>query len=140
MVASIIYRNLYSGGGCMMPADPDKDWSQNFSEMLGCCDDPQFTELLRLYLTIHCDHEGGNVSAHTVHLVGSALSDVYLSYAAGMCGLAGPLHGLANQQVLIWLETLRKELGEKYTKDQVKAYVEKTLKSGQVCTFKTSTR
>lgn len=45
------------------------------------------------------DHEGGNVSAHTVHLVGSALSDPYLSFAAGLNGLAGPLHGLANQEV-----------------------------------------
>lgn len=46
------------------------------------------------------DHEGGNVSAHTVHLVGSALSDPYLSFSAGMNGLAGPLHGLANQEVI----------------------------------------
>lgn len=59
--------------------------------------DPNFVELLRLYLTIHTDHEGGNVSAHTCHLVGSALSDPYLSFAASMNGLAGPLHGLANQ-------------------------------------------
>ena len=64
--------------------------------MLGF-NNPQFTELMRLYLTIHSDHEGGNVSAHTTHLVGSALSDPYLSFAAGMNGLAGPLHGLANQ-------------------------------------------
>jgi citrate synthase len=42
------------------------------------------------------DHEGGNVSAHATHLVGSALSDPYLSFSAGMNGLAGPLHGLAN--------------------------------------------
>ena len=49
------------------------------------------------------DHEGGNVSAHATHLVGSALSDPYLSFAAGMCGLAGPLHGLANQEVLVFL-------------------------------------
>lgn len=47
------------------------------------------------------DHEGGNVSAHTTHLVGSALSDPYLSFAAGLNGLAGPLHGLANQEVSI---------------------------------------
>lgn len=45
----------------------------------------------------HSDHEGGNVSAHTSHLVGSALSDPYLSFSAAMNGLAGPLHGLANQ-------------------------------------------
>jgi citrate synthase len=78
------------------------------------------------------DHEGGNVSAHTVHLVGSALSDPYLSFAAGMNGLAGPLHGLANQEVLVWLQKLRKELGDKANEDQVKDFIWKTLKSGQV--------
>ena len=58
---------------------------------------PPATELMRLYLTIHTDHEGGNVSAHTCHLVGSALSDPYLSFAAAMNGLAGPLHGLGER-------------------------------------------
>ena len=53
--------------------------------------------------SIFSDHEGGNVSAHATHLVGSALSDPYLSFTAGMCGLAGPLHGLANQEVLVFL-------------------------------------
>ncbi|MBO8695529.1 citrate (Si)-synthase, partial [Staphylococcus aureus] len=86
----------------------------------------------RLYLTIHSDHEGGNVSAHTTHLVGSALSDPYLSFSAGMGGLAGPLHGLANQEVLIWLQKLRKEVGDSVTKEQLKEFILKTLKSGQV--------
>merc|ERR1712190_718670 len=67
-------------------------------------------DLMRLYFTIHTDHEGGNVSAHATHLVGSALSDPYLSYTAGMCGLAGPLHGLANQEVLVFLSRLSKTL------------------------------
>ena len=66
--------------------------------MLGY-DDAEFMELMRLYLTIHSDHEGGNVSAHTCHLVGSSLADPYLSFSAAMAGLAGPLHGLANQEV-----------------------------------------
>lgn len=78
------------------------------------------------------DHEGGNVSAHTVHLVGSALSDPYLSFAAGMNGLAGPLHGLANQEVLVWLQKLRKELGDNADENKVKDFIWKTLKSGQV--------
>lgn len=39
------------------------------------------------------------MSAHAVHLVGSALADPYLSMTAGLNGLAGPLHGLANQEV-----------------------------------------
>lgn len=78
------------------------------------------------------DHEGGNVSAHTVHLVGSALSDPYLSLAAGLNGLAGPLHGLANQEVLVWLQKLRGELGDNADENKVKDFIWKTLKSGQV--------
>jgi citrate synthase len=84
-------------------------------------------------MTIHSDHEGGNVSAHTTHLVGSALSDPYLSYAAGMTGLAGPLHGLANQEVIKWIFELQEQIGTKSpTKDQIAQYVKKTLKEGKV--------
>lgn len=81
---------------------------------------------------VFSDHEGGNVSAHTTHLVGSALSDPYLSFAAGMTGLAGPLHGLANQEVLIWLMKLQKDVGKDATESQLKDFINKTLKSGQV--------
>lgn len=95
-IAAMIYRNLYREGSSVGTIDEKKDWSANFAAMLGY-EDKQFVELLRLYLVIHSDHEGGNVSAHTSHLVGSALSDPYLSFSAAMAGLAGPLHGLANQ-------------------------------------------
>lgn len=131
VVAATIYCNTYRNGKGSKSIDPNLDWSANFVKMLGY-DNPQFTELMRLYLTIHSDHEGGNVSAHTVHLVGSALSDPYLSFAAGMNGLAGPLHGLANQEVLVWLRKLQKEAGNNPSEDQLKDYIWKTLKSGQV--------
>lgn len=49
-----------------------------------------------------------------------------------MNGLAGPLHGLANQEVLVWLEKLRASVGDKYTEEQLKDFIWKTLKSGQV--------
>merc|ERR1712115_390822 len=84
-VASIIFRNVYRDGNLGV-IDPAKDWSANFVSLLGVSEDPKFTELMRLYLTIHTDHEGGNVSAHATKLVGSALSDPYLSFAAGMTG------------------------------------------------------
>ena len=129
-VAAIIYRNTYKDGNTVS-VDSSKDWAWNFSRMLGY-EDPQFTELLRLYLSIHADHEGGNVSAHTTHLVGSALSDAYLSFAAGMNGLAGPLHGLANQEVLIWLQKVQKEIGDSPSDEKVAEFVRNTLKSGQV--------
>ncbi|RWS00361.1 citrate synthase 1-like protein, partial [Dinothrombium tinctorium] len=130
-IAATIYRNLYRDGSSIGAIDSNKDWSANFTSMLGY-NDPKFTELMRLYLTIHSDHEGGNVSAHTVHLVGSALSDPYLSFAAGMNGLAGPLHGLANQEVLVFITKLINELGSECSDEQLKDFVWKTLKSGQV--------
>lgn len=101
-------RRTYKGGDYISP-DPNLDWAANLSHMMGY-DDPNALELMRLYQTIHSDHEGGNVSAHATHLVGSALSDPYLSFAAGMCGLAGPLHGLANQEVLRWLQDVQAEV------------------------------
>ncbi|XP_054165908.1 probable citrate synthase 1, mitochondrial [Oppia nitens] len=130
-IAATIYRNLYRDGSSIGAIDTNKDWSANFTSMLGY-NDPKFTELIRLYLTIHSDHEGGNVSAHATHLVGSALSDPYLSFSGGMNGLAGPLHGLANQEVLIWLTKLQKELGQEVSDEKLKDFVWKTLKSGQV--------
>jgi len=131
VVAATIYNNLYRDGAAPGAIDTSKDWSHNFTEMIGY-KDPMFTELMRLYLTIHTDHEGGNVSAHTTHLVGSALSDPYLSFCAGMCGLAGPLHGLANQEVLVFMNKVKDAIGLDATDDQMKEFVWSLLKSGQV--------
>jgi citrate synthase len=93
--AAIIYRHRYKEGK-IIPLDSKLDWAGNYSQMLGY-ESLEMKECIRGYLTIHADHEGGNVSAHTAHLVGSALADPYLSYSAAINGLAGPLHGLANQ-------------------------------------------
>jgi len=131
VVGATIYNNLFREGATPCPIDSEKDWSYNFTEMIEY-KDPMFTELMRLYLTIHSDHEGGNVSAHATHLVGSALSDPYLSFAAGMCGLAGPLHGLANQEVLVFLSKVVNEIGMDASDEQVKTFCENLLKSGQV--------
>ncbi|KAI7902624.1 citrate synthase [Cokeromyces recurvatus] len=130
-VAARIYRNVYKDG--KLPAiDNNKDYSYNFAKLLGYEDNKDFVELLRLYLTIHSDHEGGNVSAHTTHLVGSALSDPYLSLAAGLNGLAGPLHGLANQEVLRWTLKLKDTIGIDASEEQIKKYLWDTLNGGQV--------
>lgn len=130
-IAAYIYRRKYKGGEHIQP-DGMLDWSGNFAHMLGY-DDHSFAELLRLYLTIHADHEGGNVSAHATHLVGSALSDPYLSFCAGMTGLAGPLHGLANQEVIRWIEELQEKLGtQEPDKEQIAEYIRQTLTEGKV--------
>jgi citrate synthase len=130
-IAAYIYRRKYKKGDHIQP-NGLLDWAGNFAHMMGY-EDASFMELMRLYMTIHADHEGGNVSAHTTHLVGSALSDPYLSYAAGMNGLAGPLHGLANQEVIKWIYEMRQELKtDAPTKEQITAYVQATLEKGKV--------
>ena len=130
-IAAYIYRRKYKNGAHIEP-DHKLDWAANFAHMLGY-DAVDFKRLMRLYQTIHVDHEGGNVSAHTTHLVGSALSDPYLAFAAGMNGLAGPLHGLANQEVLGWIMELQENLGGGLpTKEQIAEYIKKTLAEGKV--------
>lgn len=130
-IAAYIYRRKYKNNDHINP-NGLLDWAGNFAHMLGY-EDEGFSELMRLYMTIHADHEGGNVSAHTTHLVGSALSDPYLAYAAGMNGLAGPLHGLANQEVIKWIFEMREALNtEMPSKEQIAEYVKKTLSEGKV--------
>jgi citrate synthase len=117
-----------------MPLDKDQDWAYNFAKLLGKPgkENEGFQDLLRLYLALHGDHEGGNVSAHATHLVGSALSDPFLSYSAGLLGLAGPLHGLAAQEVLRWILKMQSTIGENFSDKDVSDYLWATLKSGQV--------
>ena len=130
-IAAYIYRRKYKDGVHIEP-NGLLDWAGNFAHMMGYEDD-SFKELMRLYMTIHADHEGGNVSAHTTHLVGSALSDPFLSFAAGMNGLAGPLHGLANQEVIKWIFEMREKLGvDLPSKEQISEYVKSTLAEGKV--------
>jgi len=131
-LAALIYSRSFKDGAAV-PSNPDLDWAGNYAKMLGCNDSESFAEVMRLYMTLHADHEGGNVSAHTTHVVGSALSDPYISWAAGVCGLAGPLHGLANQECLFWLEkTLASLEGKEPTVAVITELAQNTLKSGNV--------
>ena len=130
-IAAYIYRRVYHGGNHIQPAS-GLDWSANFAHMMGF-DSQEVAELMRMYLTIHADHEGGNVSAHATHLVGSALSDAYYAFSAGLNGLAGPLHGLANQEVIRWILEMQSELGGgNPSEEQISDYVQRTLAEGKV--------
>lgn len=127
-----IFRNVYFDGQ-HIPTDNSLDWAGNYAQMLGVNDSADFKEITRMYLMLHADHEGGNVSAHTTHLVGSALSDPYYSYAAGVCGLAGPLHGLANQECLRWLKNTHASLGgQEPTVEILTKFAQDTLAGGKV--------
>ncbi len=129
-IAAYIYNKKYRGGK-QIEADPSLDLGANFAHMLGN-DDPAYADLMRLFLLLHMDHENANVSAHTAHLVGSALSDIYLSCSAGLNGLAGPLHGLANQECCNWLLALRDYYKGTPTEEQCAEYCKKTLEEGRV--------
>ena len=125
---------IFNKSALDMQLDQDQDWAYNFAALLGKPgkENEGFQDLLRLYLALHGDHEGGNVSAHTTHLVGSALSDPFLSYSAGLLGLAGPLHGLAAQEVLRWIQKMQSHIGDDFSDQDVKDYLWSTLRSGQV--------
>jgi citrate synthase len=133
LIAAYIYRRSFHAGRHVAPLGPEHDWAANLAHMLLGREEPGFRSLLRLYLTILADHEGGNVSAHTTHLVGSALSDPYLCLAAGLNGLAGPLHGLASQEVMRWIAEMKAELGGGVpSRDAVSRFIWETLEAGKV--------
>ena len=129
-IAANIYNMKYRDGIFVNP-DPRLDWAANFGFMIGK-EEREYQDLCRLFFVLHSDHEGGNVSAHASHLVGSALSDVYLACSAGMDGLAGPLHGLANQECLRWLLALRDNFDTLPTKEELETYLLDALKSGKL--------
>ncbi len=129
-IGAYIYRIKYKGD-TVIPPDTSLDMGGNFAHMMGI--DKPYDEVARLYFILHSDHESGNVSAHTGHLIASALSDVYYSISGMINGLAGPLHGLANQEVLRWIQGVSDQMGGKIpTEAEMKQFVWDTLNSGQV--------
>jgi len=131
LIGAYIYNKLYKPENGHRYPDPSLDFGANFAYMIG--KEKPYDDVARMYFIVHADHESGNVSAHTGHLVASALSDIYYATSAMINGLAGPLHGLANQEVLIWLQGLQEQMGGKVpSTEEMKKYVWDTLKSGQV--------
>lgn len=132
VIAAGIYRLTYDKGD-PIPYLPTLDWGANYARMLGIPDPTgTFAKLMRLYLNFHSDHEGGNVSANTCHTVGSALSDPYYAVSAGLNGLAGPLHGLANQECLGWILEVMEKFGGVPSEEALRDFAFETLRSGQV--------
>ncbi|HXC17980.1 MAG TPA: citrate (Si)-synthase [Holophagaceae bacterium] len=129
-IAAFIYRWKYRNGNIIAP-DTKLDFGANFAHMMGFA--KPYDDVARMYFILHSDHEVGNASAHATHLVGSTLSDAYYSLGAGLCALAGPLHGLANQEVLDWIQKFKEKLGgAEPDETNVKAALWDTLNAGQV--------
>jgi len=132
IIAAFIYRMKYFGETSKPKYNPKQDYGLNFARMMKVADKKGYAELARLYFILHSDHESGNVSAHTMHLVGSALSDPYLSFSAALNGLAGPLHGLANQECLGWLIDVKNKFGGVPSREDLYKFSWDTLNSGHV--------
>jgi len=129
-IAACIYRVKYRNGQILEPGH-NLDWSANYSQMLGFRS-PKAAECFRGYFTIHSDHSGGNVSAHACHLVSSALADPYLSFSACMNGLAGPLHGLANQECVKWLLDFSNKYGYEPSDNEIIEHINNIINRGGV--------
>lgn len=132
VVAAYIYRRRFNKGP-RIEADPSLDWAGNFAHMTGVTfEDGSFKKLMRLYMVLHCDHESGNVSAFSAQTIGSALSDVYYSVSGGLNGLAGPLHGLANQENLKFILKIKEDIGHAPNADEIKQYCQDLLDNRRV--------
>ena len=132
VIAAYIYRRKFNKGP-RINSDYSLDWASNYARLLGV-NDPQgtFARLMKLYMVLHCDHEGGNVSAMATQTVGSALSDMYFAISAGLNGLAGPLHGLANQECLRFILKLRDDIGHPPSNAEIKNYCINLLNNKRV--------
>jgi len=127
-----VYRLRFDKGDFIAP-DPKLDWGANFAHMLGI-EDPDGTlkKLMRLYLMLHCDHEGGNASAFTALTIASTLSDPYYAVSGGLNALAGPLHGLANQECLKFVLEIRDHFNGVPSEEELQKFVWDRLNSGRV--------
>jgi citrate synthase len=132
LIAAFIYRMKYFGETKKMKYNPRQDYGMNFARLIKVEDRKGYADLARLYFILHSDHESGNASAHAMHLTGSTLSDAYYAFSAALNALAGPLHGLANQECLAWLLEVYKRFGGVPSRDDLYKFAWDTLNSGKV--------
>jgi len=132
LIAAYIYRMKYFGESKKPKFNAKQDYGMNFARMMKVSDKKGYAELARLYFILHSDHESGNASAHAMHLAGSTLSDAFYSFSASLNALAGPLHGLANQECLGWLIDVKTKFGGVPSRDELYKFSWDTLNSGHV--------
>jgi citrate synthase len=109
---------------------PDNDLSYpgNFLNMLFKMTEPKYKvnpvleRALDILFILHADHEQ-NCSANVMRSIGSSQADPFVSAAGAAAALYGPLHGGANEQVLVML----REIG---SIDKVPEFIKK-VKSGE---------
>ncbi|MFA5026031.1 MAG: citrate (Si)-synthase [Candidatus Shapirobacteria bacterium] len=132
VIAAYIYQLKYSNNVEIPQYNSQLDYAHNLARMMNVSDEEAYANLTRFYFTLHSDHGSGNVSAHTMHLVGSVLSSPFYAFSASLNALAGPLHGLASQESLNWLLKILKNFGGIPTASELSKYVSQEINSGKI--------
>lgn len=126
--------NYHAGWGMAQPSRPELGYVENFTQMLNIpnMNFEKLNSALKLFNILHYDHGGGNLSTFVGKAVASGLEDLYGSIVAAMCALAGPRHGKANQDCLIFVQGLVDELGENAKEEEVEAILRKKLANNEL--------
>lgn len=131
-VAAAIYRRRFLNATRLAP-DLELDWAAQFVQMLGI-DDPGglLTDYMRQYVIIHADHEAANASANAAAIINSTLATMASTLAGTFAALSGPLHGMANQDALGFLEGVLKHFGRLPTPEEAEAYLYDVVAGGGI--------
>lgn len=126
--------NYHAGWGATKPSQPELGYIENFTQMLNVpkVDHEELVRAFKLFNILHYDHGGGNLSAFVGKAVASGLEDLYGSISAAMCALAGPRHGKANQDCLIFVQSLIDELGEEASEGKVEDALRNKLSKNEL--------
>ena len=126
--------NHHAGWGGLNPSKPELGYMENFTQMLNVpsADLEGLGAAFKLFNVLHYDHGGGNLSTFVGKAVASSLEDMWGSLASAMNALAGPRHGKANQDCLLFVQSALSDLGEEATPAQVEQYVRDRLAAKQL--------
>lgn len=132
VLAAGIYRQKLLNEDVIEP-HPTLDLASNFAYMLGSPDNNEmFVNFIKRFMIVHSDHEGGYVGVHSSRLVNSALSDLYYSISSGINGLAGPIHGLANQQMVKYALQILKKFNGIPGNNDLKEFIWNDVRNGKI--------
>jgi citrate synthase len=109
---------------------PKLSHAENFLYMLKGANryTPLEVEILDLALVLHAEHEGGNNSSFTVHVVSSSQTDTYSAIAAAIGSLKGPLHGGANSEVMAMMDNIKRNVKDWSNEQEIEEYLRKILR------------
>lgn len=136
VVTAAIFRIREGWGEPILP-DPNLGYMENFVHMLGIPGQSaeqrhKLTKLMRVFEITHLDHGGGNLSTFVGKAVASGKADLFESLVGAMAGLAGPLHGRANQECLEFIQECVAKVSANFTGDDVKKMLQAKLDNKEV--------